>query len=140
MLYIMKKLFLLLVLVSTASFAQDGFNVDLGIDMKPNSLMAGVNYGWTIPETRVIISGGYQATFKDFTYGDVYIDGKYKLDDRWAVGGGLASYVRDLGTLHPMASITYRVGKRSTRAFLNYTKYAASIGGRIPIRIQIARR
>ena len=136
----MKKLFLLLVLVSTASFAQDGFNIDLGLDMKPNSLMAGVNYGWTIPETRVIVSTGYQATFKFIGEGDVYVDGKYKLDDRWAVGGGVTTWVKDFGTLYPMASISYRVGKRSTRAFLNYSKYRANIGVRIPIRIQVARR
>ncbi len=30
--------------------------------------------------------------------------------------------------------------KYSTRAFLNYSKYTANIGIRIPIRIQIARR
>ena len=130
----MKKVLTLgIMLIGMMSFAQTGFEVLGGIDMKPNSLMGGLRYQKEFYEVRLSGGIGYQAPLVDFFKGDIIADVQYRLDQEWSVGGGLSVWTQDFGTVSPLVVVTYRPSWSFGKVFLNYSKYYANIGVAIPL-------
>ena len=133
----MKKVLTLgILLIGMMSFAQTGFEVVGGVDMKPNSLTGGLRYQKEFYEVRLSGGIGYQAPFVDFFKGDIIADVQYRIDQEWSVGGGLSVWTQDFGLVSPLAVVTYRPRKFIGKVFLNYSKYYANIGVSIPINIR----